>query len=244
MWEDQVEPRLRALAGEAVHTLRMVVAGVPESTLDERTREVRERHGQLDWTILANLTQVELLARGSDPEALEAARLDFEPVLGADLVSVGDGNLEDAVLDQLKRRDESLAVAESMTGGLLASRLTAIPGASSVFLGGATVYSAQAKSVLLGLDPARLEADGTVSESTTRALAEAVRSRLGATWGLAITGNAGPGREGEAPVGTVHIALAGPSETNVRTYTMPGDRQEVQLRGTAWALDLLRRALA
>lgn len=244
MWEDQVEPRLRTLAGQAVHTLRMVVAGVPESTLDERTCEVRERHGQLDWTILANLAQVELLARGSDPEALKAACLDFEPVLGADLVSVGDGNLEDAVLDQLKRRGESLAVAESMTGGLLASRLTAISGASAVFLGGATVYSAQAKSVLLGLDPARLAADGTVSEPTTRALAEAARTRLGATWGLAITGNAGPGREGEAAVGTVYIALAGPSETTIRTYHMPGDRPEIQLRSAAWALDLLRRALA
>ncbi|WP_243301456.1 CinA family nicotinamide mononucleotide deamidase-related protein [Geothrix oryzisoli] len=242
MWEEQVEPRLRALAGAATHTLRMVVAGVPESTLDERTREARQRHGHLDWTILASLTQVELLARGADPAALATARTDFLPVLGEDLVGVGDGNLEDAVLAALKARGETLAVAESVTGGLLASRLTAIPGASEVFLGGATVYSAKAKVALLGLDALRLAQEGTVSEATSRALAEAVRDRLGATWGLGITGNAGPSAEGGAPVGALFIALAGPGGTVAKALTIPGDRLDAQLRGMASALDLLRRA--
>jgi nicotinamide-nucleotide amidase len=244
MWEEQVEPRLEALARGAVHTLRMVVCGVPESNLDERTRAARARHGQLDWTILANLTQVELLARGPDQAALEAARLDFEPVLGADLACVGDGNLEDAVLDALKERGETLAVAESMTGGLLASRLTAIPGASQVFLGGATVYSVAAKAALLGLDPAWLKEVGTVSEACARALAEAARQRLEASWTLAICGNAGPAAEGGAAVGAVFIALAGPGGTAVRALTLAGDRGEIQLRSTAVALDLLRRALS
>ncbi len=242
MWEEQVEPRLRTLAGAPTHTLRMVVAGAPESTLDERTREVRQRHGHLDWTILASLTQVELLARGADSGALEAARADFLPVLGEDLVGVGGGNLEDAVLTALKTRGETLAVAESVTGGLLASRLTAIPGASEVFLGGATVYSAKAKVALLGLDATGLAQDGTASEATSRALAEAVRHRLGATWGLGITGNAGPSAEGGAPVGAVFIALAGPEGTIAKALAIPGDRLDVQLRGTASALDLLRRA--
>jgi nicotinamide-nucleotide amidase len=244
MWVEQVEPRLKALGREEVHTLRMVVCGVPESNLDERTREVRERHGQVDWTILANLTQVELLARGPDQAALEAARQDFKPVLGADLVCVGERNLEDAVLDQLKERGETLAVAESMTGGLLASRLTAIPGASRVFLGGATVYSVAAKVALLGLDPAWLNQVGTVSEACARVLAEAARQRLTATWALAICGNAGPDAEGGAPLGAVFIALAGPGGTAVRGVTLAGDRGEIQLRSTALALDLLRRALA
>jgi nicotinamide-nucleotide amidase len=243
MWEEQVEPRLRTLAGESVRTLRMVVAGVPESALDERIREVRERHGQLDWTILASLTQVELLARGVDPAALEAARADFLPVLGEDLVGVGNGNLEDAVLGNLKARGETLAIAESMTGGLLAARLTAIPGASEVLLGGATVYSAKAKTALLGLGAGRLVHEGTVSEATSYALAEAVRTKLGATWGLGLTGNAGPGAEGDAPLGTVFIALAGPDGTESRAYTLPGDRADVQLRATACALDLLRRTI-
>ncbi len=243
MWEEHALPRLRAQGGRPVHTLRMVVGGVPESTLDQRTQELRERHGQLEWTILASLTQVELLARGDDPAALDRARADFEPLLGADLACVGQGNLEEAVLDRLKARGETLAVAESMTGGLLASRLTAIPGASAAFLGGATVYSAQAKAALLGLDPSILATEGTVSEATSRRLADAVQGRLGATWGLAVTGNAGPGAEGDAPVGTVHLALAGPGGTETHTFNVPGDRNEVQLRSAARALDLLRRAV-
>ena len=244
MWEDAVEPRLRGLAGRPTHTLRMVVAGVPESNLDERTREVRTRHGHLDWTILASLTQVEFLARGTDAAALEAARADFEPVLGADLVSVGDANLEDAVLEALGTRGESLAVAESMTGGLLAARLTAIPGASHTFLGGVTAYTVPAKTTFLGLEAAWLEAVGTVSEACAVALAEAVRQRLGATWGLGLCGNAGPEAEGDQPVGAVFLALAGPAGTVVRAHRMAGDRAEMQLRSTALALDLLRRTLA
>ena len=244
MWEEHAVPRLRALADRPVHTLRMVVGGVPESTLDQQTQAVRERHRHLEWTILASLTQVELLARGDDPEALARVRADFEVLLGPDLACVGEGSLEGAVLDRLKARGETLAVAESMSGGLLAARLTAIPGASQAFLGGATVYSAGAKTALLGLDPAVLASEGTVSEATSRRLAEAVRTRLGATWGLAITGNAGPAAEGEAPVGTVFIALAGPGATSSRTLTLPGDRPEIQLRSTAWALDVLRRQMA
>lgn len=243
MWEEQVEPRLRPLAGQAVHTLRMVVSGVPESALDEQTREARERHANLDWTILANLTQVELLARGAKAMDLEAARRDFEAVLGEDLACVGEGNLEDAVLDQLRARGETLAVAESMTGGLLASRLTAIAGASQTFLGGVTAYTVSAKASFLGLDPDWLVSVGTVSEACAIALAEAVRARLGATWSLGICGNAGPGAEGQAPVGTVFIALAGPDGTTVRSPKLAGDRAEMQLRCTAQALDRLRRAV-
>lgn len=243
MWEEQVEPRLRPLAGRALHTLRMVVAGVPESNLDERTREARARHGQLEWTILANLTQVELLARGPDPGDLAAARADFGTLLGDDLASVGDGNLEDAVLDGLRARGESLAVAESMTGGLLASRLTAIPGASQVFLGGVTAYAVAAKAAFLGMDPAWLESVGTVSEPCAKGLAESVRQRLGATWGLGICGNAGPTAEGGAPLGAVHIALAGPAGTVLRSFTLAGDRVDMQLRSAGQALDLLRRQL-
>ena len=241
MWEEQVELRLRPLAGEPNRTLRMVVAGVPESTLDERTREVRERHGQLEWTILASLTQVELLVRSHEPEALEQVLADLRPVLGNDLVSVGQGNLEEAVIMGLESRQQTLAVAESMTGGLLSARLTAIPGASRCFLGGATVYSPAAKSALLGLSADLLAEHGTVSEATTRALAEAVGARLGSTWGLAVTGNAGPTTEGAAPVGTVFIAVAGPTGTICLRRDIPGDRVDVQMRTAGAALDMLRR---
>ena len=243
MWEDQVEPRLQPLAGEPTQTLRMVVAGVPESTLDERTRDVRERHGQLEWTILASLTQVELLVRAHDSATLAQVLTDMRPVLGHDLVSVGPGNLEEAVLTGLESRGQTLAVAESMTGGLLSARLTAIPGASRSFLGGATVYSPAAKTALLGLPASLLADQGTVSEATTHALAVATRQALGATWGLAVTGNAGPATEGTEPVGTVYISVDGPRGVSTIRRNIPGDRPDVQLRGVAAALNFLRRQL-
>ena len=139
LWEQSVEPRLRGRAGAPVHTLRMVVGGVPESFLDEKTTPLRQKHGQLAWTILSALYQVELVARGADPAALEAARADFAALLGEDLVCVGDGNLEDGLLALLAARGHTLGVAESMTGGLICARLTALAGASRVLRGGAVV---------------------------------------------------------------------------------------------------------
>ena len=246
IWMDHVEPRLQALAGKAMNTLRLVVAGVPESTLDERTQSLRQRHGHLEWTILASLTQVEFQARHQDPAALASAERDLRELLGEDLVGVGEGNLEDAVLHELETRGETLALAESMTGGLLAARLTAIPGASKVLKGGAVVYTPEAKQALAGLSPAFLAEHGTLGKATTRALAQGLRDRLGATWGLAVTGNAGPepdpgGRDAE--VGSTTVALVGPDGEEAITYLIAGDRGDIQLRATARALDLLRRRL-
>jgi nicotinamide-nucleotide amidase len=246
MWEQQAAPRLQAFAGTPVQTLRMVFGAVPESALGERTQALRERFKQLDWTILAGGQHVELVARGREPGILAEARQAFEQELGADLAFVGKvGGLEDAVFALLSRRGETVAVAESMPGGHLAARLTAVPGASAVFLGGATVYSARAKAVLAGLDPAFIAAHGTVSEPVTAALATAIRERLGTTWGLAVTGNAGPteDKDGPAPVGTCLVAVAGPDGTECKAFRLPGGRAELQVRGASWALDALRRRL-
>ncbi len=246
MWLDHVEPRLKPLAGPAVHTLRMVVCGVPESTLDQRTEAIRDRHPHLDWTILAGLTQVEFVLRSSDPSALDAAREELATELGDDLACTGSGDLESMVLDSLKARGETLAVAESMSGGLVAARLTAIPGASGGFTGGAVVYSAAAKVALAGLDPAFIQKHGTIGEATTLALAKGIREKLGTTWGLAITGNAGPTLDSggrDRSLGECVVAVAGPSVEAVRPFIVPGDRVDIQLRSAAWALDLLRRML-
>ena len=246
MWVDHVEPRLKPSAGAAMHTLRMVVGGVPESTLDQRTESIRAIHAHLDWTILAGLTQVELILRSTDLAALDAARRDLEEALGEDLALTGDGDLEDAVLDALKARGETLASAESMSGGLVASRLTAIPRASDVFKGGVVVYSVGAKIALAGLDEAFIKEYGTISEATTLALARGIREKLGATWGLAITGNAGPSLDAggkDRALGDCILAVAGADRHEVRSLSIPGDRVDIQLRSAAWALDLLRRML-
>jgi nicotinamide-nucleotide amidase len=243
MFAEQVAPRLAPLAGRPVRTLRMLVSGVPESVVDERTKALREKHGALDWTILASLMQVELILRSSDEAALERARKDLEAELGEDLARTGNGAVEEVVLDLLADRGETLALAESMTGGLIAARLAAVAGASRALRGGAVVYSAEAKAELAGLDPAFIQEHGTVSEAVTRALAERIRVKLGATWGLAVTGNAGPGEDpaGPAPVGTTFITLAGPRGTRCEHPVQAGDRADMQLRAVMYGLDLLRR---
>ena len=244
LWEAAVEPRLAGRAQAPVRSLRLVVGGVPESTLDERTAALREKHRGLEWTILSALSQVELLARGPNPAQLAAAERDFRDLLGEDLVGTGAGNLEDGLLALLASRGQSLALAESMTGGLICARLTAIAGASKVLRGGAVVYSAKAKEELAGVPAPLLAREGTISEATTRALAEAIRSRLDADWGLAVTGNAGPDLDpqgGEHPAGTFWIAVAGPDGTTAKKNHFPTDRAGVQLRCAGWALDQLRR---
>jgi len=245
LWEQQFEPLLAPLAQQQVLTLRVVVGSTAESALDERTRPLRARHAQLSWTILASITHVELVARSSDPAALELARQDLQTLLGPDLVCAGNGSIEETVLDLLRSRGESLAVAESVTGGLIAARLTAIPGASQVFLGSAVAYSAPGKLSLLELPEELIQTHGTVSEATTRAMAEAVRRRLGSTWGLATTGNAGPTEDplGPGALGTVFMAVAGPQNTKSIHYTFPGARSDIQSRTAAWGMDLLRRSL-
>jgi nicotinamide-nucleotide amidase len=240
MWEQQVAPR------PPLASLRMVFGSVPESVLGERTQDLRKTYGAVEWTILAGLQHVELVGRSPDQALLAAALEAFQRAMGADLAHVGgEGGIEDAVFALLTRRNETLAVAESMSGGNIAARLTAIPGASTVFLGGATVYSARAKAGLAGLDPAFIAAHGTVSEPVTAALAEAIRQSLDTTWGLAVTGNAGPteDKDGPAPVGTCLVAVAGPGGTESKAFRLPGGRTELQVRGASWALDLLRRRL-
>ena len=245
LWETEVEPILRPLAGPRVHTLRMLVGSAGESALDMRTTPLREKHGQLYWTILAGLGAVELVARSSDPAELEAARKDFEQELGTDLACVGSATLEERVLELLHQRGETLAVAESMTGGMIQARITSVSGSSEVFQGGAVVYSAAAKHLLAGVDPGLIKAQGTVSEAVTRALAEGIARTLGTTWGLATTGNAGPSedKDGPAPVGTCLIAVSGPDGTTFQAPSFPGNRADIQARTATWALDFLRRQI-
>lgn len=245
LWETELEPLLRPLAGAPVHTLRMLVGSVGESALDARTTPLREKHGHLDWTILAGLGAVELVARGARPAELKAAQADFERELGMDLACVGAASLEERVLELLTARGETLAVAESMTGGLIQAKLTAIPGSSAAFQGGAVVYSPGAKTLLADVDPALLAAHGTVSEPVACALAKGIARRLGTTWGLATTGNAGPTEDpnGPAPVGTCCMALWGPQGQSSQTLSFPGSRTDIQARSVVWALDFLRRRI-
>lgn len=152
-------------------------------------------------------------------------------------------SLEYIVIKLLASRQHTLSVAESMSGGNLAARLTSIPGASGVFMGGIIVYSALAKSVLAELDLDFITMHGTVSKSVTSELALATKKNLCTDWSLAITGNAGPTSDkgSLAPVGVCFVAIAGPCEVECVTVQFRGSRTHIQMSSVDLALTLLRR---
>ena len=248
--ESELVPRLRTMAaGERILRRTLFLSGVYESDVERRIAPLYDRFGRTDVTVLcsAGTLRIVLRARGTQAEA--ARRLDemtaaFSEAVGDDLAAVDRDDLAGIVVERLAGLGQTVATAESCTGGLIGGALTAVPGASSVFLGGVIAYSNGSKSRDLGVDPAVLEREGAVSEPVARAMAEGARRRFGTDWGIGVTGIAGPGGgTPDKPVGLVHWAVAGPEETVARHRVFPGDRAYVRRATVAMALDLLRRRL-
>ncbi len=150
--------------------------------------------------------------------------------------------LERAALEELRAQGKTLATAESCTGGLLGGRITDVPGSSSVYLGGVVAYANDVKTSQLDVARATIEAHGAVSEAVARAMAEGVRSGLGADVGVSVTGVAGPGGGTPVnPVGSVWIAVADADGTVARHFLFPGSREMIRERSVAKALELLWR---
>ena len=147
--------------------------------------------------------------------------------------------LAEQVLARLQAAGHTLAVAESLTGGLLAAAITDIPGSSASFRGGVVSYATELKASLLGVDATMLASHGAVYPPVAAAMAAGVRTRLGASHGLATTGVAGPDPADGQPVGTVHIAVSDPGDTVVRTLVLAGDRQGIRTLTVEAVLSLL-----
>ncbi|MFN7940444.1 MAG: competence/damage-inducible protein A [Thermoanaerobaculia bacterium] len=251
--DGEVEPWLAAATGGAAReTLTLKVALLPESEVDERLQPVYEEFGRSWITLLAGAGEVKirLTALGSAAErgprlAAMAARV--RERLGEALFGEGaEATLEGVIGESLVRRGWTISTAESCTGGLVAERLTRIPGSSRYFPGGLVVYANEAKSDLAGVDPELVRQHGAVSEPVARALAVGVRARFRTCLGVGITGIAGPGGGSpEKPVGTVWIALAGPGDrSETLHFRWPGDRERVRALAAQAALDLVRRRVA
>ncbi|MGH3344874.1 MAG: CinA family protein [Carbonactinosporaceae bacterium] len=144
----------------------------------------------------------------------------------------------------LRRQDATVAAAESITGGLVAAALTAVPGSSATFRGGVVAYASDLKVGLLGVDPALLSLRGAVDPDVARAMALGVRELLSATYGIATTGVAGPDTQDGQPVGNVHLAVSGPGGVAVESRQLAGDRWAIRETCVTRALDLLRRRLS
>jgi nicotinamide-nucleotide amidase len=260
----ELEPMIAAFAGDVLaarhgsaRLVRRVVkiAGRPESHVDEVTHPIYSRwideHPPISTTILSTPGQVELhLSVRADDARAAAARLDraVEAVsvpLGPDVFSTDGRSLEVVVGDLLRARGLSIAVAESCTGGLITSRLTDVPGASTYVQGGVVAYSNEAKTDLVGVPAALIAEHGAVSEPVASALAEGARSRGRAAIGVGVTGIAGPGGgTPDKPVGTVAVAVTGPGAAfRVRTFRFPGGRPMVKAQAAQAALDQVRRAI-
>ena len=218
-------------------------AGLGESAVEELVGAPLLALG-LEVGYCARPGEVDLRLIGS-AEALARAEKIVAAQLGAQLVSRDQSSLEKVIVDRLSARGETLATAESCTGGLLAHRVTNVPGASAVFLEGFVTYANEAKTRALGVDAALLRAHGAVSREVAAAMAEGARTAAGVDHALATTGIAGPGGGSDAkPVGTVFIALAtklGP--TTVEQHRFPTDRETFKDITAQTALDLLRRRL-
>ena len=177
-------------------------------------------------------------------KAIEQADAIIRSTLGPSVFSAADETLEEVIVKLLVQRNQTVAVAESCTGGLLANRITNVPGASAVFSAGYVCYANQAKIDMLDVDPQLIEKHGAVSEQVARALAEHARACARSDYALATTGVAGPsGGSPEKPVGTVYVALAASGETIAKKLFFPTDRETFKQIATQAALELLRRKL-
>jgi len=229
-------------------TLR--TTGLPESALAERVGPADETLAPLTLAYLPSEAGVDLrltawaLARPEAEQRLAAGVERLRGLLDAHCYGEEQADLAAVVLEAVRRRRGHLAIAESCTGGLLGARLTAVPGASDVFIGGVVAYADRIKSELLAVPEEVLASHGAVSEETVRAMAVGAQRAFLADCAAAVTGIAGPdGGTPEKPVGTVWLAAAVGANLRAVKRVFPGDRGEIRARAAQAGLDLLRRQL-
>ncbi len=228
-------------------TLR--TSGIGESMVADRISEPLKSlvAAGLEIGYCARVGQVDVRVSGRNPQAGELVR-DAEKILreklGGHIFGCEDEELEAVIVRELTARKQTLAVAESCTGGAIANRITNVPGASGIFLGGFVTYSNESKQKFLGVRSETLAQHGAVSEAVAREMAEGEREKMGADFALSATGIAGPSGGTEAkPAGTVFIGLAGDFPTIVVQNFNPFDRLTFKDATATQALDLLRRKL-
>jgi len=235
--------------GQVIHSRVLRVVGMGESSVEEVIRHLMEAENptvapyaqpaEVHLRVTARAATREDADRMIDPVVEQ-----IQAIIGNHLYGFNDTTLEAATIDLLVQRGETVAVAESMSGGSLGARLTSVPGSSKAFLGGAIVYTVATKVALLGISEQLLAEHGPVSEEAAKAMASAVRDKLGSTYGVAITGNAGPTADVDGkPVGLAFIGLATGEGVTAERGQYRGLREDIQRRSTQTALNLLRNQI-
>jgi nicotinamide-nucleotide amidase len=251
LFDEACLPLLRAVVPPrsiAKRTLR--AAMIPESQADKLLAPIYTAYTDVETTILSHAGDIQLTLLCAKTTASSAqSRVDelasrMEEALEDWLYSSQGESLEQIVLYYLGLRQATLAVAESCTGGMIAQRITSVPGASRSFLGGAIVYSDALKTAIAGVPAKLIAKEGAVSAEVAKSLAQGIRLRTGATLGLGVTGIAGPsGGSEEKPVGLVYIALSDAQKNEVVEKNFRGDRDRIREYVSQQALDLIRRRL-
>jgi len=245
MWEQEAMPRLKPYTGGLIFTRILRVSGLGESTVEERIDPVLHGNNPTLATYAKyDAVDVRITAKAETAEEAERQVLEMETrvrqLLGHHIFGIDKETLQSVIGNYLKGHHRTLAIMESLTGGLLSSTITDVPGSSDYFIGGVVTYSTELK-LQMGVPRAVVEQHGAVSVETARAMAHAVRERLGADYGLGITGVAGPDLQEGKPAGTVHIAIEGPE--GVVTGMGPGwraSREDQKRLAVFAALNLLR----
>ncbi|HYL42794.1 MAG TPA: competence/damage-inducible protein A [Ktedonobacteraceae bacterium] len=245
MWEQEAIPRLKPYTGGLIFTRILRVSGLGESSVEERLDSfLHSNNPTLATYAKSDAIDVRITAKADTSEEAERLVAEMEvqvrQVLGHYVFGTDKDTLQSVVGDLLLSRNQSLAVMESLTGGLLSSTITDVSKSSLHFIGGVVAYSAKLKEQM-GVPQQIIEQYGTISEETARAMAHAIRERLGADYGLGVTGVAGPDQQEGKPAGTIHIAVEGPQ--GVVTAMGPGwrgNREDNKRYAVLAALNLLR----
>lgn len=250
MFEASVWPRLLDWAHGVTERRTFKITGLTESEVEDRIADLYPRRRDLRLTILSSPGQIEIhLSSFQEDEAvgsgaLESLGVEISRRLGDHVFSSNGEELEDVVGRLLRSVKRTVATAESCTGGLLANRITNVPGSSDYFLEGFITYANAAKTVRLDVGPDLIAAFGAVSAEVAGAMAAGARSKSGADYGLGVTGIAGPGGgTDEKPVGLVYAALVWDGGIDVRRNLFFGGREHVKFQSSQKALDMLRRLL-
>ncbi len=249
MFQNAIAPRLPRLNGVILHRI-IHTFGQGESDVGARIADLMKRGANplVGTTVAAGMVSIRVVSHAPTHEQAAAMSEDVVKQLHARLgelvVGESDATLAMAVGDLLRQRKQTLATAESCTGGLIGKMLTDVAGSSDYYIGGVVSYANRIKASLLGVEESLLAEHGAVSEPVAAAMAEGCRTRLGADWAISVAGIAGPtGATAVKPVGLVYIGLAGPGGTEVHQQVFPGSRELVRLRSALAAMNYLRLKL-
>jgi nicotinamide-nucleotide amidase len=252
LMDDEVIPRLKArYALKSIVHRTLITRGIPESILAERIapwEDALPTHLHLAYLPAPNVVRLRLSAYDVEGEVAEreiTAQFDtLRTIIGDNIIGYEGSTLEQQVHDILTARGETLAVAESCTGGIIASKFTAMAGASAYFMAGMVTYSNEAKRDILGVSTESLAQYGAVSEQVAREMAEGARRVAHSDYAIATTGIAGPSGGSEAkPVGTVWMAVATPTKTIAIMRNSGTDRGQIISRASAYAIEMLYNEL-